>query len=452
MKQERQFFGTDGIRGCVGKFPITADFVLKLGWAMGQVLQEEIKEASKTILIGKDTRISGYMFESALEAGITSAGVNIALLGPMPTSAVAYLTRTLHAQIGIVISASHNGYNDNGIKFFSSEGYKLPEKWELAIESYLTRPMQTVDAQSLGKAWRIRDAGGRYIEFCKSSIPHHASFENLKLVIDCANGATYHIAPSVFQELGAKVTVIYATPDGLNINENCGSTHPSTIQHHVLKEKADVGIAFDGDGDRVIMVDHLGEILDGDEVLYVIIKGLIEADRLKGGVVGTFMTNKGLEVALQEMGVPFLRVPVGEQYVIEALIKKDWLLGGESSGHIIDRRVTTTDDGIIAALQVLQSMHVTGKSLHELKRGFKKIPQRLVNVKCDNNIDLNQIEIVRALKEAEAKLGKTGRVLLRKSGTEPVIRIMVESDDIALVETLIDSLKIAVESAASHVT
>jgi len=451
MKLQRKFFGTDGIRGRVGEFPITADFVLKLGWAVGHVLKEKWSDADATILIGKDTRISGYMFESALEAGVTSSGVNIALLGPMPTSAIAYLTRTLRAQIGIVISASHNIYDNNGIKFFSAEGYKLPKKWELAIERALEKPMQTVDARSLGKALRIRDAAGRYIEFCKSSIPHNTSFANLKLVIDCANGATYQVAPSIFQELGAKVIAIHALPDGLNINENCGSNHPTIVQHQVLETKADVGIAFDGDGDRVIMVDHKGEILDGDELLYIIVKGLIHTNRLVGGVVGTYMSNRGLEIALQELGVPFLRVPVGEQHVIEALIKNNWLLGGEPSGHIVDRRVTTTDDGVISALQVLQSMYVTGKSLHELKQGLKKIPQRLVNVAClSNNVDLNQTEIAKAVKEAEIKLGREGRVLLRKSGTEPVIRIMVEGEDSALVDSLVDTIKIAVDTVENR--
>lgn len=446
MEKKRQFFGTDGIRGRVGKFPITAYFVLKLGWAVGRVLIEKTDGAG-TVLIGKDTRISGYMFESALEAGITSAGAHVALLGPMPTSAIAYLTQALRANVGIVISASHNHYDNNGIKFFSAEGYKLSEMWELAIEDYIEKPMQTVDTKSLGKAWRIDDAAGRYIEFCKSSLPHHTAFTGLNIIIDCANGATYHVAPSVFEELGANVTVIHAEPDGLNINENCGSNHPMIVQRKVLETKADIGIAFDGDGDRVIMVDHMGEILDGDELLYVIIKGLIKSGKFTGGVVGTHMSNMGLEVALQEMKIPFLRVPVGEQHVITALIDNNWLLGGEPSGHIIDRRVTTTDDGVIAALQVLQSMLTTGENLHELKKGFKKFPQKLVNVTYDHHeIDLNHKNIVKAIKEAETTLGNKGRVLLRKSGTEPVIRIMVEGEDAALVDTLSNELKTAVQS------
>jgi phosphoglucosamine mutase len=449
MANQPQFFGTDGIRGRVGTFPITADFVLKLGWAVGSAIAAA--KGSGTILLGKDTRTSGYMFESALEAGITASGVNIGLLGPMPTPAVAYLTRALQANTGIVISASHNSFDNNGIKFFSTEGYKLSREMELDIEAWLDKPMQTAQANSLGKAWRVEGAVGRYIEFCKSSIPHNTSFKGFKIVLDCANGATYRVAPSIFQELGAQVIVMHATPNGLNINENCGTNHPEILSQRVCEEKADLGIAFDGDGDRVIMVDHKGEILDGDELLYIIVKGMLAANRLVGGIVGTHMSNMGLDIALQNIGVPFVRVPVGEQYVIAELIKNDWVVGGESSGHIIDRRVTTSDDGIIAALQVLYSLQIANINLHDAKQGLIKFPQKLVNVKCNGHaIDLNQSVITKAVKDAESQLGPHGRVLLRKSGTEPVIRIMVEGEDAVLVDKLVNNLKIEVETAVNH--
>ncbi len=444
MKTSRKFFGTDGIRGRVGEFPITADFVLKIGWAVGSVLTAT-NEPTK-VLIGKDTRISGYMIESALEAGLSAAGSDTYLLGPIPTSAIAYLTRTLRAQLGIVISASHNPYEDNGIKFFSSDGYKLSDTFEQAIENALQQVMKTASSSKLGKARRVDDAQARYIEFCKSAVPHHTNLKHLKIVVDCANGATYHIAPHVFRELGANVIEIGAVPDGLNINANCGSNHPQVVQQRVLQEKADIGIAFDGDGDRVIMVDHLGEILDGDELIYIIAKGLIASQRFSGGVVGTHMSNLGLELALADMDVPFVRVPVGDQNVIQGLMKHHWLLGGESSGHIIYLPVTTTDDGIIAALQVLEAIHVTGITLHELKKGMKKIPQRLLNVPHHGKqLSLEEADIAKALQAAKLKLGKRGRVLLRYSGTEPVIRIMVEGEDDALVQELAESLRLTLK-------
>lgn len=444
MKTTSKFFGTDGIRGHVGEFPITADFLLKIGWAVGTVLAVE-NEAK--VLIGKDTRISGYMIESALEAGLSAAGANIYLLGPIPTSAIAYLTRTLRAQIGIVISASHNPYDDNGIKFFSSEGYKTTEAFEQAIENLLDQNITTANSQRLGKAWRVDDASGRYIEFCKSSVAHHTNLTGLKLVIDCANGATYNIAPHVFRELGATVIELGVTPNGLNINENSGSNYPQVLQACVLAEKADVGIAFDGDGDRVIMVDHTGEILDGDELLYVITKGLLIAERFTGGVVGTQMTNMGLVVALEELNIPFIRVPVGDQHVIQGLIEKNWLLGGESSGHIVYLPVTTTADGIISALQVLQAMHVSGKSLHDLKQGMQKFPQRLINLPHNGQrIDLTQADMTKVIQQAEKNLGRHGRILLRYSGTEPVIRIMVEGENQIKVETVSQDLLVTIKN------
>lgn len=434
MKTGRKIFGTDGIRGKVGTFPITVDFILKLGWAVGTELR---KSGGTTALIGKDTRTSGYMIESALEAGLAAAGADILLLGPMPTSGIAYLTRTLRAHVGIVISASHNPHIDNGIKFFSSEGVKTNSSFEHAIEDLLDKQIKTADSGHLGKAQRLDDVHGRYIEFCKSSVPHNISLKNLKIVIDCANGATYHIAPHVFSELGANVISINSSPNGFNINVDCGSNHPEVVRQHVLKEKADLGIAFDGDGDRVVMVDSQGEILNGDELLYIIAKGLIASKRLSGGVVGTFMSNMGLELALNELGIHFLRVPVGDQNIIEELTKKNWHLGGESSGHIIYLPVTTTADGIITALQVLQSMQSCQMNLHELKRCIKKFPQRVTNVPDNGtHISLEHQEIVKIIKDAEIKLGKHSRILLRHSGTEPLIRVMVEGEDAALVDTV----------------
>jgi len=441
----RKYFGTDGVRGRVGEPPITPEFVLKLGWAAGRVLGNG---AGGKVLIGKDTRISGYMFESALEAGLSSAGVDIVLLGPMPTPAVAYLTRTLHADAGIVISASHNPYYDNGIKFFSGEGCKLPDEVEAAIEAELEQPMVTVDSSRIGKAERLGDARGRYIEFCKSTISLSSHFEGLKIVVDCANGATYHIAPSVFEERGAEVIALGTEPDGLNINEGCGSTHPKALQVAVLQHGADLGIALDGDGDRVIMVDHKGEVVDGDELLYIIAKARLAVDKLRGGVVGTLMSNLGLEKALGEMGIDFRRAKVGDRYVLEQLKDQGWNLGGESSGHIICLDRTTTGDGVVSALQVVEAMVKSGRSLHDLKQGMRKCPQRMINVPVRSGFRPDSEGVSAAVREAESELGDKGRVLLRPSGTEPVVRVMVEGEDAAQVTRLATVLAERVAAAA----
>lgn len=438
MTKKRKYFGTDGVRGRVGEAPITPEFVLKLGWAVGKVLAQ--KGGSK-VLIGKDTRISGYMFESALEAGLSAAGVDIHLLGPMPTPAIAYLTRTLRAQAGIVISASHNPYHDNGIKFFSALGSKLPDEVELAIEEQLDQPMTIVESTKLGKASRIPDARGRYIEFCKSTVPASLSLRGMKIVVDCANGATYHVAPSVFEELGADVIEINVEPDGLNINENCGSTRPEILQKIVLAEHADLGIAFDGDGDRVIMIDAKGEVVDGDEILFIITRNGVKGGRIQQGVVGTVMSNLGLELAIRQLGLDFVRAKVGDRYVLTELQQRGWQLGGETSGHIICLEATTTGDGIVAALQVLLAMHQTSKPLHELKSGMQKFPQTMINVKCVNPVDLQTLpRLQQAIRSAEQKLAGNGRVLLRSSGTEPVVRVMVEGQESGRVEQLAHEL------------
>ncbi|MCW8988231.1 MAG: phosphoglucosamine mutase [Gammaproteobacteria bacterium] len=429
---KKQFFGTDGIRGTVGTYPITPDFMLKLGWAAGRVLGTG--KGSK-ILIGKDTRISGYMIESALEAGLSAAGVNVQLLGPMPTPAIAQLTRTLHAQAGIVISASHNPFADNGIKFFSAEGKKLSDEVENAIESVLQQELVCCESSVLGKASRINDAPGRYIEFCKNTFPSDLDLKSLKIVVDCANGATYHIAPKVFSELGAELISIGDSPDGMNINTGYGSTHPENLQKEVIKHKADLGIAFDGDGDRLIMVNHEGELVDGDQLLYVMAMAAYAKGKLKGGVVGTLMTNLGLEHAFKEHEIPFSRAGVGDRYVMEQLLKKNWCLGGESSGHLICLNQTTTGDGIVAALQVLAALVEQGKSLKELASGMKKYPMMLINVRVAEKPDLdNHTTIQAALARAEEALADTGRVLLRSSGTEPLVRVMVEGRDESQVE------------------
>ena len=443
---KKKFFGTDGIRGAVGTHPITPDFMLKLGWAVGRVLGFE--KGSK-ILIGKDTRISGYMIESALEAGLSAAGVDILLLGPMPTPAVAQLTRTLNAQAGIVISASHNPFCDNGIKFFSAEGTKLDDKVELAIEAELEKELACCESAVLGKASRINDAPGRYIEFCKNTFPSELSLNGLKIVVDCANGATYHIAPKVFTELGAELISIGDSPDGMNINAGFGSTSPENLQKEVLKHKADLGVAFDGDGDRLIMVDHAGELVDGDQLLYVMAMAQYAKGALKGGVVGTLMTNLGLEHAFNEHEIPFSRAGVGDRYVMEQLLDKNWRLGGESSGHLICLDQTTTGDGIIAALQVIAAVVEQGKTLQELAAGMKKYPMLLINVRVAEKPDLdNHPEIQAALKEAEAELADTGRVLLRPSGTESLIRVMVEGQDEKLVKSVAEKLAAVVEKAS----
>ncbi|MGB5541100.1 MAG: phosphoglucosamine mutase [Gammaproteobacteria bacterium] len=423
----RKYFGTDGIRGRVGEHPITAEFMLKLGWATGRVLGSA---GGASVIIGKDTRISGYMFESALEAGLSAAGVDIGLLGPMPTPAIAYLTRTLHACAGIVISASHNGYADNGIKFFSAQGTKLADDIELAIEAELDKPMVTVSSDKLGKAVRVKDTEGRYIEFCKSTIPMSMGMEGMRIVVDCAHGATYQVAPSVFRELGAHVIATGVSPDGLNINRDCGSTRPEVLQKMVLEHGADLGIALDGDGDRIIMVDHKGEIVDGDELLFIIAVSREREGALNGGVVGTQMTNLGLEHALQARNIPFARARVGDRYVLELMQQNGWLLGGESSGHIICLDRTSTGDGIVSALQVLAAMKRAERSLHELKSDMRKYPMHMINVPVREKVDLDQAPAVReAVSSAEKRLAGRGRVLLRPSGTEPVVRVMVEGED-----------------------
>lgn len=443
----RKYFGTDGVRGTVGEFPITPDFVLQLGWAAGKVLAEA-GLGEKKILIGKDTRISGYMFESALEAGISAAGVDVLLLGPMPTPAIAYLTRTFRASAGIVISASHNPYMDNGIKFFGPEGRKLADDVELAIEAALDETMKVVSADSLGKVRRVSDARGRYIEFCKSTVPAPLNLSGMRIALDCANGASYHIAPEVFSELGAEVITLANTPDGLNINEDCGSTHPQALQERVVEVRADMGIAFDGDADRLIMVDHTGELVDGDQILYLLALDRLARGELGGGVVGTLMSNFGLEMALAEKGVPFMRAKVGDRYVMEALDKQGWLLGGESSGHLVCLDRTSTGDGIVSALQVLAALSRTGESLRDAVAGMPKLPQRMINVRGPNRDAFDgHDDVAQAIGNAETRLAGRGRVLLRPSGTEPVVRVMVEGEDHELVASLCEELAEVVRHA-----
>ncbi len=443
----KQFFGTDGIRGRVGEYPITPDFMLRLGWAAGKVFARHAEDNSKLILIGKDTRISGYMFESALEAGLISAGVNVGLLGPMPTPAIAYLTRTFNAQAGIVISASHNPHGDNGIKFFSADGRKLPDEIELEIEAQLEEAMQIVDPMLLGKARRITDAAGRYIEFCKSTTPFDFHLRGQRIVVDCANGATYHIAPNVLRELGADVIELAAKPDGLNINQNCGSTHPDELQRAVLEQNADLGIAFDGDGDRLLFVDHHGEVVDGDELLFIIACDQFERGKCKG-VVGTLMSNFGFELALQQRGIPFARAKVGDRYVIEMMQQNGWDLGGENSGHIVCNHVTTTGDGIVSALQVLMALQRGGKKLAEAKKAMHKFPQVMINVRTCQKFDLDAFPVIgEAIQKTETQLAGQGRVLLRPSGTEPVVRVMVEGANAEVVKPLAIELAAVVEAA-----
>lgn len=444
----KKYFGTDGIRGTVGKGEITPAFMLQLGWAAGKVFAGE--GGRQKILIGKDTRISGYMFESALEAGLSAAGVDVVLLGPMPTPGIAYLTRTFRACAGIVISASHNPYQDNGIKFFSTEGKKLPDDIEHSIEHYLAQPMDTVPSDRIGKTRKLEDSRGRYIEFCKGTFPRHLSLRGLRVVLDCANGATYSTAPSVFEELGAEVVTIGVQPDGLNINLNCGSTHPEALQKRVREVRADLGIAFDGDGDRVVMVDHDGDVVDGDELLYIIARGRHQAGGLTGGVVGTLMSNFGLELALQQMGVDFTRAKVGDRYVMEQLDARGWLLGGESSGHIVCLDKTTTGDGIVSALQVLAVMVEQEKGLSDLRHGMTKMPQKMINVRLPDKRDImGHPSVQGAVKDVESRLSGRGRVLLRPSGTEPLIRVMVEGDDAEEVALLCQHLAKSVEAVIS---
>ncbi len=425
---KKKHFGTDGIRGKVGQYPMTADFVLKLGWAAGRVLA---KQGRGKAVIGKDTRISGYMYESALEAGLSAAGIDCLLTGPMPTPGIAYLTRTMNAQLGIVISASHNPYYDNGIKFFSADGTKLSDEDELAIEAELEHEMVTVDSAQLGKARRIKDASGRYIEYCKGTSPFFMDLTGLRIVLDTAHGAAYQVAPSVFSELGAEVIAIGNRPDGVNINEKVGSTYPETLQQGVMQHRADLGIALDGDADRVLMVDHKGEIVDGDELLFII---AMARKKYQGtndfGVVGTLMSNLGMETALKKSGLGFIRADVGDRYVMEELQNQGWTIGGESSGHIICLDRTTTGDGIVAALQVLAAIVGSKKKLHDLKNGMEKYPQHMINVRVARKIDpFSSDEVVKAIADAESRLAGKGRVLLRASGTEPLIRVMVEGSD-----------------------
>ena len=424
---ERKYFGTDGIRGKVGESAINPEFVVKLGWAAGKVLAGR---GTNKVLIGKDTRISGYMLESALESGLSAAGINIGLLGPMPTPAIAYLTRTFRSEAGIVISASHNPYHDNGIKFFSADGFKLDDDIEIAIEKMMDEPMECVASNRLGKAVRVSDAAGRYIEFCKGTFPSDLSLKGLKIVVDCAHGATYHIAPNVLSELGADVIEIGTKPDGLNINDEVGATSMEGIRQRVLEEEADLGFALDGDGDRIMMVDHKGNILDGDQILYIVARDALKSGRLQGGVVGTLMTNLGLENALTKLSIPFARSAVGDRYVMELLQRKGWAIGGESSGHVLNLNLASTGDGIVAGLQVLTSMLRANMNLHDLSKGFEKYPQELVNVRYkpgpENPLEMSQV--LDAKITAEEALGDGGRVLLRKSGTEPLIRVMVEAE------------------------
>jgi phosphoglucosamine mutase len=440
---KRKYFGTDGIRGKVGEYPITPDFALKLGWAVGRVLA---KEGIGNVLIGKDTRISGYMLESALEAGFASAGVAAAFTGPMPTPAIAYLTRTFRADAGVVISASHNPFYDNGIKFFSTEGKKLPDDIEVLIEAELEKPLVCVESDKLGRASRITDAAGRYIEFCKGSFDHELSLSGLKIVVDCANGATYHIAPNVLKELGAHVIKIGCNPNGMNINEKCGATDVDALIEKVLEEKADLGFALDGDGDRIILVDHNGHKVDGDQIIYIIAREALRKGQLQGGVVGTLMSNMGLEIGLKELGIPFVRAKVGDRYVLEKLIENDWRFGAENSGHVLLLDKTTTGDGIIAGLQVLSAMIRNKMSLADLSCGMKLFPQVLLNVHLSGSTDpLNHQQVKDVIQEVELALADKGRLLIRKSGTEPLIRVMVEGEDKTLVtqyaQCIVDVIK-----------
>lgn len=442
----RRYFGTDGIRGRVGDYPVSADFMLKLGWAAGRVLAQGERRA---VVIGKDTRVSGYLFESALQAGLASAGADIRLLGPMPTPAVAYLTRTLKAAAGIVISASHNPFEDNGVKFFSGRGEKLPDELEASIEEALEAPFTTVSPDCLGKAERVGDAAGRYVEFCKNAFPAETSLHGLKLVVDCAHGATYHVAPQVFSELGAEVVAMGVEPDGFNINLERGSTRPEAMSRRVVKSGADAGIAFDGDGDRVIMADASGRVVDGDELLFIIARARKRESRLRGGVVGTLMSNAGLALALEAEGIEFRRARVGDRFVHRMLAERDWDLGGESSGHILCRDLTSTGDGIVSALQVLAEMVASGRTLRELADGMEKLPQRMINVPVRSDVDLDGSKAVSsAVSQAEEDLGRGGRVILRPSGTEPVVRVTVEGSDADQVERVARSLAAVVTEVA----
>jgi phosphoglucosamine mutase len=437
----KRYFGTDGIRGAVGEHPITPDFMLKLGWAAGRVFAREAGDGQSTVIIGKDTRVSGYMFESALEAGLVAAGVNVKLLGPMPTPAVALMTRTQAAAAGIVISASHNPYYDNGIKFFSASGSKLPDEIEHAIEAQLDKPLTIVPSRDLGKVVRVVDAAGRYIEFCKSTVPEGFNLRGLRIAVDCAHGATYHIAPSVLSELGAEVITLGTQPDGFNINEQVGSTDPRQLAAMVVEQSADLGIAYDGDGDRVLFVDNHGALVDGDELIYIIAMHRLAMGKSDAGVVGTLMSNLGLEVALRDQGLQLQRAQVGDRYVKELMEAQKWSLGGESSGHIICADVTTTGDGIVASLQVLLALRASNTDLATLKSGMSKYPQTMINVPVAGKPDLAQFpELAAAVADVELQMGDRGRVLLRPSGTEPLVRVMIEGEDPVEVKDLCTGL------------
>ncbi len=453
MKTSRKYFGTDGIRGRVGEAPITPELVMHLGYAAGKVLASGVALPSgehAAVLIGKDTRISGYMLESALQAGLSAAGVDIYLAGPMPTPAVAYLTRALRLQAGIVISASHNPFEDNGIKFFSGDGNKLPDRIERQIEAQLDSPIETMPSAQLGKARRINDAAGRYIEFCKSTFPNDLDLRGLKLVVDCAHGATYHVAGHVFHELGADVVLIGSQPDGLNINQDSGAVFPQALVAAVRMHRAHLGIGFDGDGDRLVMVDETGALYDGDQLLYVIAHFRQSRGTLKGGVVGTLMTNLGMEQALGKLGVPFARAPVGDRYVLEMLLENGWQLGGENSGHIICLDKHTTGDGIVSALQVLHALRAQRQSLSRLAAGVSLYPQVLLNVRVSRDFDYTSDPTVQAaLRAAESSLKGKGRILLRASGTEPVIRVMIEGERKDTISTLAQSLADAIRTQAA---
>lgn len=442
----RQYFGTDGIRGTVGQPPITPDFVLRLAHAVGRVLKK--KENRPRVLIGKDTRISGYMLESALESGFNSAGVDVVLLGPLPTPGVAYLTRAQRASLGVVISASHNAYADNGIKFFSAQGTKLSDEWEEAVEAALEEPPVWVDSARLGKARRLNDAAGRYTEFCKSTFAYDLGLHGLKLVVDAAHGAAYQVAPQVFHELGADVSSIGCSPDGLNINKNVGATHPQALIEAVTKQGADYGIALDGDADRLQLVDKSGRLFNGDELLYLMVMERIERGEKPQGVVGTLMTNKAIEVALRAKGIEFVRAKVGDRYVLEELDKRGWLLGGEGSGHLLALDRHTTGDGIVSALQVLQACVRSGRSVAQLLEGVTLFPQTLINVRLAEGQDWStNVELAVEAERAEAELGDTGRVLIRASGTEPLLRVMVEARDAAQAEACARRIASTIEGA-----
>lgn len=443
----KPFFGTDGIRGPVGSEPITPQTIVHLGWALGTVIKKHYGKGS--VLVGKDTRVSGYLLESSMEAGLSSAGMDVVMLGPLPTPAIAYLTQTARANAGVVISASHNHYSDNGIKFFSPRGAKISDEIQDEIEALMGQPMQVVPSEQLGKAYRMDDAVGRYVEFCKGTIPRRMDFKGMRVALDCANGAAYQSAPTVFHELGAEIEVINNTPDGFNINNNCGSTHIEGLQKLVLDKKCDVGIAFDGDADRVLMVDSEGNVVDGDQLLFVIAISQKEQGRLKGGVVGTLMSNFGMEKALAERNIPFVRAKVGDRYVMQELKKHDWVIGGESSGHIICLDKTTTGDGLVSALQVLTQVQFMEKPLHELASQMPMYPQDMINVRLPEGTHASEVVELDAVKaavaEVEVELADTGRVLLRPSGTEPVIRVMVEGQDLMQVKSACQKISTAVE-------